>query len=1210
MSRLRPALFVCILAAAAPLGCAANMTAPAMHLEPASTTASTLVGFPEFPSLSPDGSIVVFAWAGDLWAAPAAGGTASRLTAHPATERKSAFSPDGTALAFESDRDGARNLYLMTLVRDGSNLLGGEIVRVTASDRSQALSGFSTDGKSLYFSGLHEPELHRAARMYAVDLLPESVTAAAGSSLAGGPIRELTQAFGSTPRAAADGRILFFRGRNDPDRPKYRGSGTTDIYSMSLSGNDFRQLTTDSAGDFDAWPGPAGSVLFLSSRSGQNNLWKLDAAATEPGSRPIQLTNFQPTPDEYTIGHGIHDLAVAADGSTAIFNVWDGLYRLDLTQPGAKPERITIHVGADTQSIESQRLNIGSQVSEAALSPDGKTMAVIARGEVFIRPTTEGRPTRRVTTTYGRERDLAWSPDGSTLYFASDEPAPGAAPGAYSLYSAKVAISRDDIKPVKAEDKKEEPAEPKADDAKADGDRKPDGKKDDAPKPDPGKRWAEAITFDVAPFIVTGDDCRRPIPSPDGKSLLYTRGRGDIMLRELGGDNAGRERVLVPSWDTGGEVLWAADSRHIIYAINDLDFNTDIWLLDTGAAHAKPVNLTRHPDNDYSPRLSVDGKVLTFLSERGSGDDAIDVYQVYLDRELEGMTGYERDEYFKKAAEAAGKRKPLEIKAAKPETKDEPPAAAPAAAAADGAAPAEGQDKPAADKPAPKAQEPKPLKFDADDAYMRIRRITSSRGNESGLALTPGGDRIIFNAPGEDGPPSLVSVDHKGQDRKVIAPGPLGGVDVSLTGDKVIFVKSGAANTAPKTGGKVDTWAIEAQVQIETVKQQRQKFLEAARVVGQNFYHPTLKGLDWARLTERYLSLAEKTRTAESFNRVVSMLFGELDGSHLGISGGTGGAGDGWTGPSTSVGYLGIRTEPVPGGYKVVGITPKGPADRAGSRIAVGETILEVDGAAFGPETAVPTIDLDAAMINTAGKETLIKIRGEDSATRLMLIVPIGWGEWDRLRYEEIVQQRRDQVEKLSGGRLGYLHIRGMSEPSVRDFERDLYAAGKDKEGLIIDVRDNGGGSTADILLSSLTAPRHAKTQPRGVDPKDIPDDAYPRDRRLIYAWTRPINVLINQNAFSNAEIFAHAVKTIGRGRLIGTATFGGVISTGGTSLIDGAAVRLPFRGWYLPDGTDQENNGAKPDVDVPQTPQDEAAGRDAQLEAAVKDLLQQIGRK
>lgn len=1188
MPVIRPSLVLLALASAAPLGCAATPAAPIMHVEAASANAPTLVGFPEFPALSPDGSTVVFAWAGDLWAAPTTGGNASRLTAHPATERKAAFSPDGSLLAFESDRDGVRNLYVMPLVREGSTLIGGSISRVTASDRSQSLSSFSTDGKSLYFSGLHEPELHRSARMYAVDLLGAD---SGSASLAGGPVRELSQAFGSTPRATPDGRVLFFRGRYDPSRPIYRGSGTTDIYSMSLSDNTFRQLTTDSSSDFDPWPGPDGSVIFISSRSGQNNLWKLPASGAEPAAAPIQLTNFVPTADEYTIGHGIQDLAVAANGSAAAFTLWDGLYRLDLTRPGATPERITIHVGSDTQNIDFQRLNIGSQVSEAALSPDGKTMAVVARGEVYIRPTSEGRPTRRVTTTYGRERDLAWSPDGATLYFASDEPVAGAPPGAYALYTAKVAIARDDLKPANPEIKKD------------------DAKKDEPAKPDPGKRWAEAISFDVAPFIVAADDCRRPTPSPDGKRLLYIRGRGDIVLRELADDASGSERVLIPSWDRGVDLLWASDSRHIVYAINDLDFNTDIWLMDTGVTDAKPINLTRHPDNDYSPRLSADGKVLTFLSERGSGDDATDVYQVYLDLELEGMTSYERDDYFKKAAEAAGKRKPLEIKPPKPAKTDGAPA--------EDAKPEGQPDEPAkdnadakADKPAPKAEpaaEPKPLKFDADDAYLRIRRITASRGNEGSLVMTPGGDRIIFTAPGEDGPSSLVSVDHKGQDRKVIAPGPLGGVDVSLAGDRVVFVKGGSANTAPKTGGKVDSWPIDAQIHIETARQQRQKFLEAARVVGTNFYHNTLKGRDWPKLTERYLSLAEKTRTADSFNRVVNLLFGELDGSHLGISGGEAGAGSAWSGPSTPIGYLGVRAQPVQGGYQITHITPNGPADRAGSKLAVGDAIIEVDGTSFDAAGVLPTMDFAAAMVNTAGKETLLKVRGEDGATRLVLIIPISWGEWDRLRYQEIVQHRRNQVEKLSGGRLGYLHIRGMSEPSVRDFERDLYAAGKDKEGLIIDVRDNGGGSTADILLSSLTAPRHAKTQPRGVDPADVPDDAYPRDRRLIYAWTRPINVLINQNSFSNAEIFAHAIKNIGRGRLIGTATFGGVISTGGTSLIDGTTVRLPFRGWYLPDGTDQENNGAKPDVDVPQTPQDEAAGRDLQLEAAVRDLLENL---
>ena len=212
------------------------------------------------------------------------------------------------------------------------------------------------------------------------------------------------------------------------------------------------------------------------------------------------------------------------------------------------------------------------------------------------------------------------------------------------------------------------------------------------------------------------------------------------------------------------------------------------------------------------------------------------------------------------------------------------------------------------------------------------------------------------------------------------------------------------------------------------------------------------------------------------------------------------------------------------------------------------------------------------------------------------------------IRYKDEVAQRRAQVDEMSGGKLGYLHIRSMGEASVRDYERDLFAAADGKDGLIIDVRDNGGGWTTDILLASLTAPNHAYTIPRGANPTDVRMDNYPRDRRLIYAYSRPINVLINQHSFSNAEIFAHSIRNTKRGTLIGIQTFGGVISTGSFSLIDGTTVRKPFRGWYLPDGTDMESNGALPDIRVDQTPADEAAGNDPQLEAAINELLGRTG--
>ena len=168
--------------------------------------------------------------------------------------------------------------------------------------------------------------------------------------------------------------------------------------------------------------------------------------------------------------------------------------------------------------------------------------------------------------------------------------------------------------------------------------------------------------------------------------------------------------------------------------------------------------------------------------------------------------------------------------------------------------------------------------------------------------------------------------------------------------------------------------------------------------------------------------------------------------------------------------------------------------------------------------------------------------------------------------------------------------------------ERDLFAQAHGKDALVIDVRDNGGGWTTDILLSSLTAPNHATTIPRDGG------RGYPQDRRLIYAWTKPIAVLCNEYSYSNAEIFSWSIRTTQRGPVVGEQTYGAVISTGGTSLGDGTWLRLPFRGWYTNlDGSGMEDHGCMPDLRVENTPTALVSGEDPQLAAAVMEALRQV---
>lgn len=1145
--------------------------------------------FPQFPSLTPDGRYMIFSSAGDLWAvrtdAGGAGTPATRLTSHPADELRSAVSPDGRLLAFESNRDGARNIYVADLSMVSNQLVAGEPRRVTAGDVTHNLTGFGHDGERILFSSFQERDIYREERMYA-------------APLDGGPVTRLTDAFGEHPSMSADGRALVFaRGSNNGVRPKYRGPATGDLWRLDLVNGAFTRLTDDRYDNIEPRALPDGSVVFLSSRDGQYNLWRIGSG----GGEPRALTRFAPGAGEVSIGHGARDLSVSADGSAACFVVWDTLHVLDLTRDGADAREVRVRVSGDSDAPVFRRMSLDREGTEAVLSPDGQTIAIVARGELFVRSTKENHPTRRVTQTEARVRDIDWSPDGVRLYFVSDHEGPP------SIYASTVALSRHDleVKPAPlavetpeapaeepsepdepgAEPDPEAPAEPVAEpagepEAKEESPVKPanDAKKDKGPSA--GDRWAQALRFEITPVVVSGEHSdTRPVPSPDGRQLLFVRGRGDLMHADLA---SGAIVTLDEGWSVL-EAVWAWDSRHIVFSRQDLKFNTDLFLLDSEAARTGPgspgaeaVNITRHPDLDISPRLSRDGKVLYFLSDRDGPNWAFDVYAVFLDKSLESLPDYELAERFKEAAKEMGKHKAID----------------PVSFDGDGG----GEDK---------AKSPEPMKFDVADAFLRVRRITSIPAAEGNLAITPAGDRVLFTSTIDD-ERGLYSVDHRGRERKTISTGAVSAVSTSLTGDKAVFIRGGQAHHAPPAGGKTETLAIDAPVSIDTAAERRFKFREAARVFGDSFYHPTLKGLDWPRLTERYEALALQTRTAQAFTRVLATMFGEVDGSHTGSWGG-----DGFSAPSPRIGHLAIDAQPVADGYEVARVLRDGPADKGERGLLTGDLITAINGVPLAdPGNGVR--DLSFAMLGASGKETLVTVERPDDAgprTVNLLLIPHSSGAEADIRYRDEVERREARVHEWSGGRIGYLHIRGMSEPSVREYERDLFAAAEGREALIIDVRDNGGGWTTDILLASLTAPAHAYTVPRGADPAKAEFDSYPRDRRLIHAYQRPLSVLMNQHSYSNAEIFSHAIKTIGRGKLVGIETHGAVISTGAHSLIDGTTIRIPFRGWYLPDGRDMDVYGATPDIEVRLGPGDEVAGADPQLRAAVQDLLDRLRR-
>jgi tricorn protease len=365
------------------------------------------------------------------------------------------------------------------------------------------------------------------------------------------------------------------------------------------------------------------------------------------------------------------------------------------------------------------------------------------------------------------------------------------------------------------------------------------------------------------------------------------------------------------------------------------------------------------------------------------------------------------------------------------------------------------------------------------------------------------------------------------------------------------------------------------------------------------FYDAQLNNRNWDDVRRKYRRVAHAAVDDQTLVEVVQMMLGELNASHLGF-----GMFDRPPRPRLNdwrpvTAHLGVRFDASyrGPGLRIRDVLPDGPADRVTSQLAVGELVLSIDG-----HNVDPGRDLTEILNGPVDRDIHLRVRDVNGEDRDVTLRPISYAQARALLYEKWIDHNQQLVAKASEDKLGYLHIRGMDMGSFYRFEHELYSAAAGKDGIVIDVRDNGGGFTTDHLLTVLTQPTHAITVPRGGDP------GYPQDRTVYATWRKPIVVLCNQNSFSNAEIFSHAIKTLNRGKLVGVRTAGGVISTGSVNIMNVGFLRRPFRGWFVSGtGQDMELNGAIPDYEIWPQPEELPTGIDRQLDKAIEVLKDQV---
>ncbi len=673
--------------------------------------------------------------------------------------------------------------------------------------------------------------------------------------------------------------------------------------------------------------------------------------------------------------------------------------------------------------------------------------------------------------------------------------------------------------------------------------------------------------------------CTNPMWSPDGDKILYTRGNGDLRVMDADG---GSDKELTASWNVSAPA-WSPDGKWVAYSRLDNNYNSDIWIIPSDGGEAQ--NITRHPDYDEDPVWSAEGAVLAWNTPRhdhAPNHRNTDVYAVYLTREDHERTEDEW-KYWEKTRD---KKKDDEDK--DDEDKDE--------------------DDEEEDKEEPKDEGPVVV-IDFDDIHLRGRRVTSLTGSERCVAIDPKGDKYYFTAS-IDGDRDLFSVDRFGEEQENITSGGSrpGAITLSGDGKTFHFLKKGKPLSVGSDGGKAEGPDFTARLTIDRPAVRLQTLDEAWRTMRDRFYDADMHGVDWPKVRKKYGAMVQNVRHDQDFSDVMNFMLGELNASHMGYRAVWDKIGDYGTD-----GWLGLSFDPTHKGrgLKVTDVIPNGPCDRPQGQVFAGDVLLSIEGHDVGRDAS-----LEAELETREGLPTWIVIQRDGEDIELS-VIPGRWRAMWQLQYLRMEKDNRAKVEDTSDGRVGYVHIQGMGFGEVERFEQNLFAAADGKEALIIDVRNNGGGWTTDLMMTILTQPQHAYTIGRDGEV------GYPMTERMpFYSWQKPIAVICNEGSYSNAEIFSSAVRTTGRGVVVGMETGGNVISTGGFGNRYNGFVRMPGRGWYTfgdkknpernhkPQEAKHDLQGVLPDFEVPRTVADVMFGRDAQLDKAVELMIEAADRE
>ena len=1041
----------------------------------ASAQAQETPGWIRANSISPDGKTIAFSYKGDIFTVPSEGGLALQITSNKAYESDPKWSADGSKIVFTSTREGSKDIYVTSAwggkPKRLTNMPGNELPLAVSENGDVYFSWYTSEIQSPGFDGFPgDPAVYRTNLDGKAPQIVTSLTIPALS-------------------INSKGQFLYedWKGYEDPLRKHHTSSVTRDIWLWD-GAREFKKLTTYAGEDRNPVWGPDGDTYYYLSEENGRNINLFRSSISNPAAK-TQLTCYDKNPVRF--------LSVSKDGKVC-YSYNGELY--------VNNEKVNVTVNRDDTDNAMNKMQM-KNASAMAVNPDGKEIALVIRGDVFV-TSVEFGTTRRITNTPEQERGVCFSKDGRELYYASERN------GCWSIYKSSL-VNKED------------------------------------------KYFTYSASFKEERVSPEGETSFQMKVSPDGKHLAYLRDRTELVVMPTSG---GKPKSMFKDKnysyaDGDQEFAWSPDSRYLLatWQADGGWNNEDIAVVEVSSG--KITNLTDSGYSDASFRWALGGKAMTWESDKngyrshGSWGSESDIYIMFFDGKAYSEFGRSKEQ------KEIDKMLLGQKKAEKEEKK---------------------ADKDSAEKKVEKVE------LDLVNRQDRIKRLTRFSNKMGDHYLTNDGTKLYFTQQLEKSF-DLCMLDIEKGDITVVKKGVMGSFYPAPDGKSIFIFRGAQLSKLDISNNKDKAVTFSGEYEFKPQQERQYIFEHCWKQVKEKFYDPGLHGVDWDYYHQNYGSKVQYVNNDYDFADLLSEMLGELNGSHTGCR----------YRPKSGfrLGHIGILvdTEYKGDGIKIAEVLPGGALNNMDPQIKAGDVIVSVEGHQIkAGENYLENF------YDTVDKKILITVKCSGGKKKELFVTPKASDA--QLLYKRWVRQREDLVEKLSGGKVGYVHIQGMNSDSFREFYSKVLGKYRNCDALIVDTRHNGGGWLHDDLVTFLGGKEYHQFIPRG---QYIGHEPFNK-------WTKRSCVLMGEDNYSDASGFPHAYKTLGLGKLIGAPVPGTMTAVWWENQINSLLVfGIPQVGNYSPkDKCFMENHQIEPDILIYNDPASTVSGRDPQLEAAVAEML------